>query len=46
MVSRDEAYRTNGDLIFQQGVQRAYLAGSKQFNENYRDSYRYLSYRQ
>lgn len=38
-------YRARGDAIFAGGVQKAYLTGTKQFNESYSASYRYLRYR-
>jgi hypothetical protein len=39
-------YRDRGDQIFAGGVAGAYLAGTKQFNEEYTASYRYPAYRQ
>ena len=39
-------YRTNAETIFAGGVSQAWLAGSKQFNENYTTSFHYLRYRQ
>lgn len=42
----DDAYRQKADAIFAGGVTKAYLTGTKQFNESYNTSYRYLSYRQ
>jgi hypothetical protein len=39
------AYLTKADAIFAGGVTQAYLNGSKQFNENYTSSFRYLGYR-
>ena len=38
-------YRTEADAIFAGGVTQAYLPGSKQFNEEYTSSFRYLGYR-
>jgi hypothetical protein len=38
-------YRDRGDQIFAGGVAGAYLAGTKQFNEQYTASYRYPAYR-
>ncbi len=38
-------YRQHGDIVFNGGVQRAWLNGEKQYNQNYRSSYRYLFYR-
>jgi hypothetical protein len=40
------AYRDHGEAIFAGGVTKAWLAGSKQFNESYTSSYHYLRYRQ
>ena len=39
------SYRTKGDAIFNEGVKRAWITGEKQYNENYRASFRYLFYR-
>jgi hypothetical protein len=36
------SYRTAGDQVFAGAVTGAWLAGSKQFNQQYYDSYRYL----
>ena len=44
-VTGRREYLDHGDIIFQSGVQQAYLKGRKQFNENYAHSFRYLSYR-
>jgi hypothetical protein len=41
----DDSYRERGDEVFAGGVRGAYLEGSKQFNENYYDSFLYLGYR-
>ncbi|HET7459452.1 MAG TPA: hypothetical protein VFJ74_17500 [Gemmatimonadaceae bacterium] len=38
----DTSYRTRGDEAFAAGVAKAWLDGSKQFNEQYTDSPRYL----
>jgi hypothetical protein len=38
-------YRDAGETIFASGVTQAYLAGTKQFNEAYTSSFRYLGYR-
>jgi hypothetical protein len=38
-------YRLFGDQVFAGGVAGAYLTGSKQFNQEYVNSYRYLGYR-
>jgi hypothetical protein len=44
--AHDEAYRNRADQIFAGAVNGAWLAGSKQFNQQYTSSYRYLAYRQ
>ena len=49
--TRDTNYRTRGDIVFNEGVNRAWLpndpaSGDKQFNQQYRSSFRYLNYRQ
>lgn len=41
----DVSYRTNGDAIFTGGVDGAWLAGGKQFSQNYRWSFAYLTWR-
>jgi hypothetical protein len=41
----DAAYLTRGDAVFAGGVQGAWLTGSKQFNQQYTSSYRYLGLR-
>jgi hypothetical protein len=41
----DAAYRQAADDIFTGGVNGAYLTGSKQFNQQYTASFRYLGYR-
>jgi hypothetical protein len=41
----DVTYRDRGDQIFAGGVRGAYLQGSKQFNEHYTSSLRYLAMR-
>jgi hypothetical protein len=38
-------YLTEGDAIFSGGVAKAYIQLTKQFNENYTSSFRYLGYR-
>lgn len=43
--TRDARYGEIADRVFQGGVGRSYLAGSKQFNENYYSSFKYLGYR-
>lgn len=40
------AYRDRADQIFAGAVAKAWLDGSKQFNQNYTSSYRYPAYRQ
>ena len=40
------SYRTNGDLVFQAGVERSWYQGSKQYNQQYYDSFNYLAWRQ
>jgi hypothetical protein len=39
------AYRERGDQVFAGGVAKAWLSGSKQFNQVYTSSFRYLAYR-
>jgi hypothetical protein len=39
-------FRDQAEAIFGGGVSQAWLAGSKQFNENYTTSFHYLRYRQ
>jgi hypothetical protein len=41
----DTKYRDRGDLIFAGGVRGAYLAGAKQFNQNYMWSFDYIRWR-
>lgn len=41
----DASYFAKGDAVFAGGVAGAYLIGSKQFNQQYTTSYRYLGYR-
>jgi hypothetical protein len=47
-VTKDATYRERGDVIFNEGVNRAwfgsstYTTGDKQFNESYRSSWQYL----
>jgi hypothetical protein len=43
--TRDPAYRDRGDQIFAGAVAKAWLDGSKQFNQQYTSSFRYLAYR-
>jgi len=40
------SYRTAADQVFTQGVNQAFLAGTKQFNQEYTQSYKYFFYRQ
>ena len=42
----DAAYREKGDAAFASGVAGAWYAGSKQFNEVYHNSFRYVNLRQ
>jgi hypothetical protein len=44
--TKNTGYRDRADQIFAGGVTQAYLTGSKQFNEEYYTSFRYLSDRQ
>jgi hypothetical protein len=44
--TRDVTYRTRGDAVFAGGVTGAFLSGTKQFNQEYTSSYRYLMLRQ
>jgi len=41
----DASYYTKGDAVFEGGVAGVWLGGSKQFNQHYTTSYRYLGYR-
>ena len=41
----NQQYLTEGDAIFDGGVTQAYLTQTKQFNEEYTSSFRYLGYR-
>jgi hypothetical protein len=43
--SGNSAYRTVADQAFANATQTSYLWGAKQFNQQYTDSFRYLSYR-
>ncbi len=43
-LTGDTTYRDRGDAVFSGGVDNAWLAGSKQFNEEYTSSYKYLAY--
>lgn len=44
-MTGDAGYKTKGDLIFHEGVARAYLDQGKQFDQNYLWSMRYLVWR-
>ncbi len=44
-TSGDESYFAKGDAVFAGGVANAWLDGSKQFNQQYTTSSRYLGYR-
>jgi hypothetical protein len=46
LMTQDATYRDRADQIFAGAVAGAYLVGSKQFNQEYTSSYRYLGYRQ
>jgi hypothetical protein len=39
------SYRTNADAVFANGVEKAFVSGTKQFNQEYTSSFRYLGYR-
>ena len=41
----DATYRTRGDAVFSGGVYGGWPAGTKQFNQEYTSSYRYLALR-
>ncbi len=43
-LTGDATYKDRGDAVFTGGVDNAWLAGSKQFNEEYTSSYKYLAY--
>ncbi len=42
----DETYKQRGDIVFEGAVEGAWLSGSKQFNQQYTTSYKYLVYRE
>jgi hypothetical protein len=44
-LTGDETYRTRGDAVFAGGVNGAWLAGPKVFNQSYYSAYRYPAYR-
>jgi hypothetical protein len=43
-MTGDETYKERGDQVFAGGVEGAWLEGSKQFNEQYTSSLKYLAY--
>lgn len=43
--TRDTTYRSRADRVFAGGVKQAWVAGSKQFNQEYSSSFHYLAYR-
>jgi Ca2+-binding RTX toxin-like protein len=43
-VTGDATYKTRGDLVFEGAVESAWLDGSKQFNQQYASSYKYIAY--
>jgi Ca2+-binding RTX toxin-like protein len=43
-LTGDATYRERGDAVFAGGVDNAWLTGSKQFNQEYTSSYKYLAY--
>ncbi len=43
-LTGDATYRERGDAVFAGSVENAWLAGSKQFNQEYTSSYKYLAY--
>lgn len=44
-MTGDDSYRRAGDQIFEGGVRGAYWTGSKQFNQTFTNSYKYVAYR-
>ena len=40
----DETYLQRGDVVFEGGVEGNWLEGSKQFNQQYANSYNYIAY--
>jgi len=44
-MTGDATYRDKADLIFEGGVNGAYLSRGKQFNQSYKSSFDYLTYR-
>lgn len=45
MQTKDVKYKEEGDQIFTGGVKQAWLVNGKQFNQNYRLSFKYLDWR-
>jgi hypothetical protein len=43
--THEEKFRTMGDMIFTDGVQKAWLDGGKQFSQNYRWGHKYIEWR-
>lgn len=43
-MTGDETYKARGDKVFAGGIEGAWLEGSKQFNEQYTSSLKYLAY--
>ncbi|WP_445505202.1 hypothetical protein [Microvirga sp. G4-2] len=43
-MTGDQTYKARGDKVFAGGVNGAWLEGSKQFNEQYTNSLKYLAY--
>ncbi|MDF2774227.1 MAG: Ig domain protein group 2 domain protein [Geminicoccaceae bacterium] len=44
-MTGDAAYRDRGNQVFKGGVDLGYLQGSKQFNQSYEGSWRFIGYR-
>lgn len=44
-MTGDMTYKTRGDAVFAGGVTGAWLYGSKPFNQNYTNSYKYFAFR-
>jgi hypothetical protein len=42
-MTGDATYKERGDLVFKGGVEGGWLEGSKQFNQEYTSSYKYLA---
>jgi hypothetical protein len=45
-MTGDVTYKERGDKVFAGGVTGAWLAGSKQFNQEYTTSYKYVAFRE